>query len=310
MSLPRSLNEVFHAHVQRLELANQRFDVQLTRNEDGTMQADSAAIERNYELLRDVCSCMAFRVPTSLELGRALASLDASEQLYNICGSRSRRAHLVWVQEEAEKYHLLSHVNRRCQRSRTSKFNGVNKLKQMYWSMRGKEPAYVNSVAFQQHLDDLAAGRQAIVPFDDLGMQAIGPVDSPTASNTVLALGNGNPPLSDSKPNADVVDLVSDDDCGPPPSYPGDSSSDEVTPIPIAEQMSSAAPLPKPPPNLEVAAAAVESEPIEVPAPKRKAKTGKGEKQVKTKGKGNNQGEGVEIGKVKKKGKGSKKGRK
>ena len=293
VKIHRTLRDVFHADVARLKLSKKQFDVRLTRNSDGTLQADSKALEENFDLLQDLCSVTEFRVPTTVAICRALAQVDRELEMA-VSGCGSRRAHLCWVQDEAEKiHHLLSHLNRRCQRSRTSKFHRVNLLKKMYWSQRGKQPLFADTSRFQQHLDDLVSG----APADDV--LVLGHFDSPAAGNIpVLALADAGvrdpPPRSDpphsSPSSADlpaVVDLVSEDDWdNRAPSYAGDSSSDEGVAIPTEKQCASAAPLPAPPHNMQVATATAENEPIEVPAPNRRPKaTTKGEK-AKRKGNG------------------------
>ena len=148
VKIHRTLRDVFHADVARLKLSKKQFDVRLTRNSDGTLQADSKALEDNFDLLQDLCSVTEFRVPTTVAICRALAQVDRELEMA-VSGCGSRRAHLCWVQDEAEKiHHLLSHLNRRCQRSRTSKFHRVNLLKKDVLEPAGQAATFCRYESF------------------------------------------------------------------------------------------------------------------------------------------------------------------
>ena len=115
------LQDVFARHRLRLKEQNVAFDVVLTKNKDGTEQVDNKAIAHNFDLIQDISLCTRFKIPTTLQIAKVLARVD-SEAQYDLSRCQSKRSHMVWVQYESEKiHHVLSVVNRRCARSRTSK---------------------------------------------------------------------------------------------------------------------------------------------------------------------------------------------
>ena len=124
----RVLSECFTRHREGCIARAALFDVPLTKNSDGTEQVDNKVIEDNLALIHDLSVGLCFKIPTTLQFAKSLARLDV---LYKFEMSRtsSRRAQLVWVQYEGEKiHHVLSTVNRRCARSRTSKNSQIEHL--------------------------------------------------------------------------------------------------------------------------------------------------------------------------------------